>query len=837
MSGSTTGYRLGVDLGTTFTAAAVTSDRGVDVLALGNRALQVPSVVYLMPDGAVLVGEAAERRGTGDPTRLVREFKRRVGDSVPIIVGGSPYSPQLLLSHLLRWVVGVATERQGAAPAGITVSHPANWGAFKRDLLTQAIELADVPEALLCTEPEAAAIAYASRNRVATGERVAVYDLGGGTFDAAVLQRDSDGAFGLVGSPEGIEHLGGVDFDEAVFRHVLGAIGGGADALTTTNLPAVTALARVRRDCVEAKEALSADTETTIPVNLPGVATTVRLTRGEFEDMVRPAIGETVSAMRRVLRSANTEPADLAAIVLVGGSSRIPLVSELLSAEFGRPLALDTHPKHDVAIGAALRGTDAAGSATAAPAPRQVAAPIAAAAAPVAAPPRPTPAPAPLPPAATPRAPEPPDPFPVPAAGSGSRSFADAATQVTPPPAAAPPGSTAPTVPTGPPEDLFPRTVPRRAEPPAKVTMRERLSDAGTPAEGGGSGPSSRRDGFRAGALAGTGVLGALGGLAAVVAGLVALAVYLTADDDEKGGGAGPTTAPSGTPSATPSLSQAAQDLPRSAEPLGDDWIVWARQREDNWDLEAFNVADGTSRRLTTSPDDDIFAVISTDRRTVIYEHEVSKTQHDLRVVGADGKGDRPLFDQMPEDCENVTRPAWSRDLEYLAVPCVDPDTKLRSLKLVKIDGTIVRELDDAALSDPTFARDGKSVIYWRDEAGGPSGGALVRAPVDGSEPEEITPGLPGKDNDPAASPVEDLVAFRRVGGDEPGILVAQLDGGSPERLTEVEADHDPAWSPDGKRMVFIRDDNLWIMSADGSDAERLTNDGIPMTAPVWSTH
>src|SRR4051794_13425895 len=231
--GSAAGYRLGVDLGTTFTAAAVTTDRGVDLLPLGNRALQVPSVVYVMPDGAILVGEAAERRGAGDPTRLVREFKRRVGDSVPIIVGGSPYSPQLLLSHLLRWVVGVATERQGAPPAEITVTHPANWGAFKRDLLTQATELADVPGATLCSEPEAAAIAYASRNRVAAGDRVAVYDLGGGTFDAAVLRRDADGTFGLVGSPEGIEHLGGVDFDEAVFRHVLDAMGGGADELTT----------------------------------------------------------------------------------------------------------------------------------------------------------------------------------------------------------------------------------------------------------------------------------------------------------------------------------------------------------------------------------------------------------------------------------------------------------------------------------------------------------------------------------------------------------------------------------------------------------------------------
>ena len=113
---------------------------------------------------------------------------------------------------------------------------------------------------------------------------------------------------------------------------------------------------------------LSFSIDTVVPVALPGITTSVRLTRGEFDDMLRPAIGETVAATRRVLDSAGVDPADLSAIVLVGGSSRIPLVSEMLSAEFGRPLALDNHPKHDVALGAAIRGTAAARPAAARPA-------------------------------------------------------------------------------------------------------------------------------------------------------------------------------------------------------------------------------------------------------------------------------------------------------------------------------------------------------------------------------------------------------------------------------------------------------------------------------------
>ena len=301
------GYRLGVDLGTTYTAAAVHVDGRVEMLGLGIRAMQVPSVVFVRRDGEIVVGEAAEQQGAADPSRVVREFKRRIGDSVPLVVGGAPFSAQALTARLLAWVVGVATERQGGPPEHVCVTHPANWGPFKRDLLGQAVGLAGLRGVEACTEPEAAAITYASRNRVAEGDRVAVYDLGGGTFDAAVLARDGSG-FRLAGPPEGVEQLGGIDFDEAVFRHVLAALGPDVAALDDLDPATATGLARLRRDCVEAKEVLSFSVDTVVPVALPGITTSVRLTRGEFDDMLRPAIGETVAATRRVLESAGVEP-------------------------------------------------------------------------------------------------------------------------------------------------------------------------------------------------------------------------------------------------------------------------------------------------------------------------------------------------------------------------------------------------------------------------------------------------------------------------------------------------------------------------------------------------
>lgn len=347
------GYRLGVDLGTTFTSAAVFTDGQVSMLDLGRDAAQIPSVIFLTTDGAFLVGPPAERRGVLEPDRVVREFKRRIGDPVPVVLGGTPYSAHALTAVLLRWVVGVATERQAEPPEQVVVTYPANWGPYKTELLSQALRMADQPSAATLTEPEAAARLYASRHRVAVGQKIAVYDLGGGTFDAAVLRKDAEG-FELLGQPEGIEQLGGVDFDEAVFSHVADAVRDRLGDLSMDEPDTRLALARLRRDCVEAKEALSVDTETVIPVVLPGLSTSVRLVRSEFEAMVRPALRETIGAMRRALSSARVKPDDISAIVLVGGSSRIPLVSEMLTSEFGRPVALDTHPKNDVAMGAAL---------------------------------------------------------------------------------------------------------------------------------------------------------------------------------------------------------------------------------------------------------------------------------------------------------------------------------------------------------------------------------------------------------------------------------------------------------------------------------------------------
>ena len=345
-------YFLGIDMGTTYVAAGVAQDHRAEIIDLGNRTATVPSVVYLRDDETVLAGEAALRRAATDSTRFAREFKRRFGDTTPILLGGTPYSADGLSAKLLRCVYEQVVELQGAEPDGLTVCHPANWGAFKLDLLDQTVRRADLRASKL-SEPEAAAIFYASQQRVEPGSVVVVYDLGGGTFDAAVL-RKTEQSFQILGEPEGIERLGGIDFDEAVFHYVVDMVGPALHELEPDEPGTIAALSRLRTDCVEAKEALSADTEALIPVSFPGLHTEVRLTRSELEGLIRPTLSDSLDATRRAMRSASVDPDEVSAVVLVGGSSRIPLVGQLVSAEFGRPVAVDTHPKHAIALGAAL---------------------------------------------------------------------------------------------------------------------------------------------------------------------------------------------------------------------------------------------------------------------------------------------------------------------------------------------------------------------------------------------------------------------------------------------------------------------------------------------------
>ena len=351
-------YTLGVDLGTTFTAAAVDDGSGPVPLRLGSSVDAMPSVIAIV-DGEPVTGEAAEEVLRTTPGAGVREMKRRLGDSTPLILGGTPYGAEALMGLLLADVIRAATEARGEPPASVVLSHPANWGDFKKDLLSDTARVAGLEDVGLITEPQAAAIHYVRSGELDVGQAAAVYDFGGGTFDAAVV-RCADGGPELLGEAKGLERLGGIDLDQAILMHVNDSVDGALRQLDAADPAAAAAMAAVRRQCVAAKEALSTAAEATVSVALPGLSTEVRLTRTEFEAMLRPRIDDTLAQLDAALASAGLAANDLSAVVLVGGTSRIPLVSEMVATHTGVRVVASADHKTVVCLGAAAGDAPAA---------------------------------------------------------------------------------------------------------------------------------------------------------------------------------------------------------------------------------------------------------------------------------------------------------------------------------------------------------------------------------------------------------------------------------------------------------------------------------------------
>ena len=312
-------YRLGIDLGTTNLVAAIFVDGApAQLVGLGAHAPQTRSVLYLGEDGRFLVGDAAAAHETDDPSRLIIDPRRQLGTDKTLVVGGEEVTPEQAIAAALSFVRDRAVAQQGGPPAETVLTHPGHWSEYQLECFDRAIAAADLGRVRRSTEAEAAAATYAVRNAWPEGARVAVYDLGGGSCAVTVLERTPTGPRPLGGG-EGAEHPSGADFDEAVLRLVLGGLGDRGRDLKSDNPEARARLAEVRRQCTAAKEALSTDAEAAVTVSLPGYTTTVRLSRREFESLIRPALRDSITMTARVLRGADQPASELAAIVLVGG--------------------------------------------------------------------------------------------------------------------------------------------------------------------------------------------------------------------------------------------------------------------------------------------------------------------------------------------------------------------------------------------------------------------------------------------------------------------------------------------------------------------------------------
>jgi len=347
---------LSVDLGTSNTVAVLSAHGRPPRVVEVDGSANMPSAIFATEEGTIMVGRDAERRARLDPTRFEPNPKRRI-DEQTLLLGTDVVPVTEALAAILRRVLE-ETSRQlgGESPDEIRLTHPAQWGPVRRNVLLSAARLAGTgPNVLLVPEPVAAAAHFASfpGKALAPGQALAVYDLGAGTFDVAVVGATQTGF--TVLAEDGLPDLGGLDVDQALMVHV-GREVSHSDPQRWQRLlrPESTADRRTRRalqeDVKAAKEALSRHPQTEVP--MPEPFKDVLVTRGELEGLVRPAMLRSVELMARTLRSSGLSPDRLAGIYLVGGSSRLPLVGAMIAEKLGVvPGSLD-QPETAVALGA-----------------------------------------------------------------------------------------------------------------------------------------------------------------------------------------------------------------------------------------------------------------------------------------------------------------------------------------------------------------------------------------------------------------------------------------------------------------------------------------------------
>jgi len=365
---------LGIDFGTSHTVAAVRDDTGATRSLLFDGSPLLPSAVFLDADGRLLAGGDAVRSARLDPARFEPHPKRRIDDRV-VLLGDREVAVVDLVAGVLRRVAEEARRFAGAA-FDVWLSHPAGWSQPRRQVLVDACVAAGLPVPRLVPEPVAAAAYFTAVLRAAMppGTALAVYDLGGGTFDAAVVRRVGVGF--QVLSEGGLADVGGVDFDQSLVEHLGREYANARTGLWQGLLsPADTGGRRQRAllydDVRAGKEALSRSAA--VDVHLPALDVAAHVTRDELEAIIRPELARTVDCLARTVAAAHLPPEDLVGVFLVGGSSRIPLAARMIHQALG--VAPTTLEQPETAVAEGVLCLDSPATYPPPPAPMSPAAP------------------------------------------------------------------------------------------------------------------------------------------------------------------------------------------------------------------------------------------------------------------------------------------------------------------------------------------------------------------------------------------------------------------------------------------------------------------------------
>ena len=379
---------IGIDLGTTNSVVAVMDGNEPTVIPNQEGDRTTPSVIAFTDKGETLVGAPARNQRVTNPERTIYSVKRFMGrrhsevaseekmvpygvvgeahEYVKIQAGGETYTPQEISAKTLRKLKEAAESYLGHKVNKAVITVPAYFNDAQRQATKDAGQIAGLEVARIINEPTAAAMAY-GLDKIENEQNVVVFDLGGGTFDVSVLElNDDDGmkVFQVI-STSGDTHLGGDDFDEVLINYV-------ADEFKKSNTVDLRkdtmALQRLQEACEKAKKELSSRPNTDI--NLPFICQDsegnakhlqMTVTRAQFEELIDPLVERCRRPVEQALKDAKLSPSDIDEIVLVGGSTRVPKVQEMVKKVFGKDPHRGVNPDEVVAVGAAIQGSVLAG--------------------------------------------------------------------------------------------------------------------------------------------------------------------------------------------------------------------------------------------------------------------------------------------------------------------------------------------------------------------------------------------------------------------------------------------------------------------------------------------
>ena len=341
---------IGIDLGTTNSEVALIIDNQPQIITINGESF-MPSCVGLDDQGELLVGRSAKNQMALRPESTILSIKRLMGEKTTVLMGGRKFSPEEISALILRELKKTAEEFLGQEIDEAVITVPAYFDDHQRNATKQAGELAGLTVKRIVNEPTAAALAYDVTHQ--GNQTILVYDLGGGTFDVSLVVIEDD--IVEVKASHGDTHLGGDDFDELLINHVANHY----QSLHNIDLRENSRTKnRLWQALEKAKIELSNQPFTTVMEEyIDGKHhLEIELARSDYEEMIYPLLSKTIDCIHACLRDAGLLPGALNQIMLVGGSSRTPLIRTMLEETFGAPVHHEIDPELIVAMGAAIQG-------------------------------------------------------------------------------------------------------------------------------------------------------------------------------------------------------------------------------------------------------------------------------------------------------------------------------------------------------------------------------------------------------------------------------------------------------------------------------------------------